>query len=174
VRGTHNRSSGGGGSTYNPPGLLDIPDEILQQSNAQQLIKQAVANARNLQSKVPGATKANSKEIVELLNGTKRVLETRGIGEEFLRRAMDELTDQIKRQNDMLAKADTIRRIRVGGGDFSAIANVPINSKSGVSVGGANGPISVALDVNGTVFSPAQLQQFADMVAASLKRQLAS
>ena len=165
---------GGGGSTYNPPGLLDIPQEILQQSNAQQLIKQAVANARNLQSKVPGATKANQKEIVELLNGTKRVLETRGIGEEFLRRAMDELTDQIKRQNDMLAKADTIRRIRVGGGDFSAIANVPINSKSGVSVGGVNGPISVALDVNGTVFSPAQLQQFADMVAASLKRQLAS
>lgn len=167
-------SSGRSGSAYNPPGLLDIPEEILQQSNAQALIRQAIANAKNLQSKVPGATAANKGEIVELLDGTKRILETRGVGEEFLRRAMDELRDEIKRQNDMLSKADTIRRIRVGGGDFSAIANVPINSKSGVSVGGANGPISVALDVNGTVFSPAQLQIFADMVAASLKRQLAS
>ena len=169
------RSGGGGGATpYNPPGLLDIPQEVLGAPNAQTLIQQAIKNARSLQSKVPGATKANQKEIVELLNGTKRVLETRGIGEEFLRRAMDELRDEIKRQNDLLAKADTIRRIRVGGGDFAALANVPLNSKTGVSVGGVNGPISVSLDVNGTVFSPAQLQQFADMVAASLKRQIAS
>lgn len=157
---------------YNPPGLLDIPPEVLLQSNGQQLIQQAIQKARNLQSKIPGATGANKSEIVELLNGTKRVLEVRGVGEEFLRRAMDELRDEIKRQNDLLSKADTIRRIRVGGGDFSAIANVPINSKSGVSVGGLGGPISVSLDVNGTVFTPAQLSTFADMVAAALKRQL--
>ena len=162
--------------TVSPPdvSLLDIPEEILNSPNAQQLIKQAISSARGLQALVPGATKQNKTDIVELLNGTKRIMETRGIGEEYLRRALDELRDEIKRQNDLLSKANTIRRIRVGGGDFSAIANVPINSISGVSVGGANGPISVSLDVNGTVFSPAQLQQFADMVAASLKRQLAS
>jgi hypothetical protein len=87
---------------------------------------------------------------------------------------MDELAKQIKRQNDLLAKADVIRRIRVGAGDFAAIANVPVNSKSGVSLGGPNGPINVTLNLNGTVLTPAQFQKFADQIAATLKRQLAN
>lgn len=161
-------------AAYNKPGLLDIPEEIINASNTSQLLQQAIRNARNLQSKIPGETKANKNEIVELLNGTKRILETRGIGEEYLRRAMDELTGEIKRQNDLLSKADTIRRIRVGTGDFSALANVPINSQSGVSVGGPQGPISISLDVNGTVLTPAQFMQFSDMIAASIKRQLSA
>lgn len=162
------------GSAYNKPGLLDIPEEIIKASNTSELLQTAIKNARNLQSIVPGESKANRNDIVELLNGTKRVLETRGIGEEYLRRAMAELTDEIKRQNDLLSKADTIRRVRVGTGSFAALANVPINSQSGVSVGGPQGPISISLDIKGTVLTPAQFAQWADQIAASLKRQLSS
>lgn len=159
---------------YNKPGLLDVPEEILKSADRDKLIREAIKNARNLQAVVPGEAKENRKDIVELLNGTQRLLETRGVGEEYLRRALDELTDQIKRQNDLLTKADTIRRIRVGNGSFSAIANVPMNSISGVSVGGPGGPIDVNLNLNGTVLTPAQFQQFADLVAATIKRQIAS
>lgn len=166
--------SSGSSAAYNKPGLLDIPEEIINSGNYQQLLNKAIANAKSLQSKVPGETKANRKEIVELLNGTKVVLEKRGIGEEYLRRAMDELTDQIKKQNELLQKADIIRRIRVQAGDISALANVPVNSRSGVSVGGPQGPVNVTLNLNGTVLTPAQFSQFADLIAASLKRQLSA
>lgn len=165
-------AGGGGGSSYNKPGLLDIPDEILAQTNYRDIVNQAVQNAKKLQGQVPGETKANRKEIVEILNGTKKVLESRGVGEEYLRRAMDELAAQIKKQNDLLSKADSIRRIRIGAGSFAAIANVPVNSISGVSAAGANGPVNITMNLNGTVLTPAQLGQFADQIAASLKRQL--
>lgn len=164
----------GSKAPYNKPGLLDIPEEILAQPNYRDLIDKAIKNATNLQKKVPGETAENKKDIVELLDGTKNILETRGVGEEYLRRALDELTGEIKKQNDLLSKADKIRRIRVGTGSFAALANVPINSQSGVSVGGPQGPITVSLDVNGTVLTPAQFAQFADMVGASIKRQLAT
>lgn len=159
---------------YNKPGLLDVPEEIVNAANRNQLISQAVAMAKKLQSIVPGEANANKTDIVELLNGTHRLLETRGIGEEYLRRAMDELTEQIKKQNELLTKADTIRRTRVLGGSFAAIANVPVNSLSGVSVGSQQGPIDVQLNLTGQVLTPAQFAQFADLVAAAIKRQLAA
>jgi hypothetical protein len=82
---------------------------------------------------------------------------------------MDELTAQIKKQNELLTKADTIRRIRVGMGDFAAIANVPMNSKSGISTGGAGQPINVNLNINGQVLTPAQFTQLANQIAAAIK-----
>lgn len=159
---------------YNKPGLLDIPEELLKQPNFQELLRQAVANARNLQGTFPGEVKENKDDIVALLNGTQKILQTRGIGEEYLRRALDELTEQVKKQNEFLTKADTIRRIRVGGVDFASLANVPVNTKTGVSLGGPQGPINVSLNLNGTVLTPAQFAQFADMVAAAIKRQIAA
>jgi hypothetical protein len=166
---------GGGGSSSGPSvSLLDIPDEFHDsQRTVGSLLKEAVKNARNLQSKIPGETKANRKEIVAILDGTKKVLQTRGVGEDYLRRAMEELAKQIQRQNDLLAKANGIRRIRVGGGDFSAIANLPVNTTSGISLAG-QGNVNVTLNLNGTVLTPAQFSQFADQIAAALKKQLAS
>lgn len=172
--GSGSRGGGGGSTAYNKPGLLDIPDEFHNADRSvASLLKEAVANAKSLQSKIPGETKANRKEIVAILDGTKKLLQTKGIGEEYLRRAMEELAAQIKRQTDLLAKADTIRRIRVGGGDFSAIANVPVNKTTGISLAGSNA-INVTLNLNGTVLTPAQFAQFANQIAAALKRQLAS
>jgi TP901 family phage tail tape measure protein len=181
-----------GGAT-NKPGLLDIPKEFIDQSsletirkgilspeakaagytNLNDILQRAVKSARGLQSLVPGEDKANKQEIVELLSGTKRILETRGVGEEYLRRALDELAEQIKKQNDLLDKANQIRRIRVGAGDFAAFANVPLNTRTGVSVGGPEGPISINLNINGQLLTPAQFSQLADQIGAALKRQLA-
>jgi len=71
----------------------------------------------------------------------------------------------------LLAKADIVRRIRVGAGDFAAIANVPVNSRTGLSLGGANA-INITLNLNGTVLTPAQFDNFANQIGAAIKRQL--
>jgi hypothetical protein len=181
-------------TTTNKPGLLDIPKEFIDQSTLESirkgiltpetvaglgftdiksLLQEAIKRARSLQSLVPGEDKANKNEIVELLSGTQRILETRGVGEEYLRKALEELTTQVKKQNDLLDKANTIRRIRVGAGDFAAFANVPLNTRTGVSVGGPEGPISINLNINGQLLTPAQFSQLADQIGAALKRQLA-
>lgn len=163
----------GGGAAPPKPGLLDIPKDLIDLPNFKALLSGAVKTARGLQHLIPGEDKANAKNIVELLNGTKRVLETRGVGEEFLRRALDELSNNIKKQNDLLSKADTIRRIRVGSGDFAAFANVPLNSKTGVSVGGPQGPISINIALNGQLVTPAQFEALANSIGAALKKQIA-
>ena len=162
--------AGRGGSAYNKPGLLDVPEEFKgQDRSVASLLAEAVKNARKLQSQVPGETKANRKEIVAILDGTKKVLQTKGIGEEYLRRAMEELTNEIKKQNDLMLKTDQISRIRVGAGSFAAIANVPV-SAMGISTGGPGQPINVNLNVNGQILTPAQLEQLANLIAAQIKK----
>jgi TP901 family phage tail tape measure protein len=176
-------SGGPGGSaptTKAPkgPGLdvstIDIPDAIATAYNRDALIQEAIRRAKALQAKIPGAAKEASNDIVELLKGTQRILEVRGVKDDLLRRALEELADIEKKRLEFETKADTIRRIRVGSGSFAAIANVPVNTQTGVSLGGAQGPINISLNLNGTVLTPAQLAQFADLVAAALKRQIAN
>lgn len=168
--------SGSGGSTAKT-GLdvseLDIPEEILQSPQMQELIRQAIANATKLQSQIPGATKDAKNDLVVLLDGLTKVMQVHGVKSEYLSKALDALAEVERKRLEFDTKADTIRRIRVGAGDFSAIANVPVNSTSGVSLGGAEGPINITLNLNGTVLTPAQLAQFADLVAGALKRQIA-
>lgn len=169
-------TSGGGGGSGSGGGpdvsTLDLPDEIANATNRSALIRQAIKRARALQRKIPGAQKEGRNDIVELLKGTQRVLEVRGVKDDLLRRALEELADIEKKRLEFETKADTIRRIRVGAGDFSAIANVPLNSKTGVSLGSPNGPINVTLNLNGTLLTPAQFAAFADKIAAALKRQI--
>jgi TP901 family phage tail tape measure protein len=176
--GSGSKSKGGGSSKKKGAGsdvsTLDIPEEILNAPNSAALIQEAIKRARALQGKIPGANAAARNDIVELLKGTQRILEVRGVKDDLLRKALEELADIEKKKLEFETKADTIRRIRVGAGDFAAIANVPVNSKTGVSLGGANGPINVTLNINGTILTPAQLAQFADLVAAALKRQIAN
>lgn len=152
---------------------LDLPDEIANSANRSALIQEAIKRAKALQSKIPGATKEAKNDIVELLKGTQRILEVRGVKDDLLRKALNELAEIEKKKLEFETKADTIRRIRVGAGDFSAIANVPVNSRTGVSLGSPSGPVNVTLNLNGTILTPAQLSQFADLIAASLKRQIA-
>lgn len=152
---------------------LDIPEEILQSPQMQELIRQAIANATKLQSQIPGATKDAKNDLVVLLDGLTKVMQVHGVKSEYLSKALDALAEVERKRLEFDTKADTIRRIRVGAGDFSAIANVPVNSTSGVSLGGAEGPINITLNLNGTVLTPAQLAQFADLVAGALKRQIA-
>lgn len=169
--------TGSSGSTTSAPtidlGTLDIPEEIAEAINKDALIQQAIINARALQNTLPGENQEASNDIVALLEGTKNLLEVRGVKEEYLRKALEELADIERKRLEFETKADQIRRIRVGAGDFSAIANVPLNSQTGVSVGSPN-QINVTLSVNGTILTPAQLSQFADLVGAALKRQIAS
>ena len=168
--------SGSGGSGSSGPGKdvseLDLPEEIADAPNRSALIREAIRRARALQRKIPGASKEGRNDIVELLKGTQRILEVRGVKDDLLRRALEELAEIEKKRLEQEQKADTIRRIRVGNGDFAAIANVPVNSRTGISLGGPEGPINITLNLNGTVLSPAQFQQFADQIAAALKRQI--
>ena len=92
----------------------------------------------------------------------------------LLRRALEELADIEKKRLEFETKADTIRRVRVGAGGFSAIANVPLNSRTGVSLGGAEGPINVSIGLTGQILTPAQMSQLAELIAASIKRQIAA
>jgi TP901 family phage tail tape measure protein len=169
-------SSSGSKKQKTPPDVstLDIPEEILNAANRDALIQEAIKRAKALQSKIPGANAEAKNDIVELLKGTQRILEVRGVKDDLLRRALEELAEIERKKLEFETKADTIRRIRVGGGDFSALANVPLNSKTGISLGG-EGNINITLNVNGSgIATPAQLQQLADMIAASLKRQIAN
>lgn len=167
-------SSGRGGGGGPNVGLLDLPEEIANAVNRDALIKEAIKRATALQSKIPGATKEAKNDIVELLQGTQRILEVRHVKEELLRKALEELADIEKKKLDFETKADTIRRIRVGAGDFSAIANVPMNAATGVSVGGPQGPITVNLGISGQILTPAQFDQLANKIASYLKRQIAA
>jgi TP901 family phage tail tape measure protein len=174
--GANNKSGGGGGGGggSNKPGLLDIPEEFKTDPNrtVSELIAVSIKNAKDLQSKIPGETKANRNAVVAILDGTKKLKETKGIGEEYLRRAMEELTAEIKKQNDLLLKTDKISQIRVGAGSFAAIANVP-TSAMGISTGGPGQPVNVNLNVNGQILTPAQLDQLANLIAAQIKAGMA-
>lgn len=168
------KTGGGGGGTKTTIGELDIPDEWKDAGiNIGEYVKKAVEWAKKYQSQIPGADKEHAKDLVAVMLDNKRVLLQKGIAEEYMRKAIQELTDQIKKQNDLLSKADTIRRIRVGAGDFAALANVPMNSQTGVSVGSSEGPISINLDINGQLLTPAQFDELANKVAAALKSKLA-
>lgn len=161
------------------PGLLDLSPDILKSeqeglSQQPQDIATIIRNARNLQAKIPGQVKRDKDSIVEILDGTKRIAEVRGVSEELLRKSMDELADIEKKRLDFDTKADAIRRIRVGSGSFAAIANVPFNNQSGVSVGGPNGPVNVNLNMSGQVLTPAQFDVLANRIAAVIKRQIAT
>jgi hypothetical protein len=165
-------ASSSGGSTAST-GVIDVPDEWKEANvDVSAYLKTAVAWAKKYQHAIPGEDKAHVKDLVAVMDENKRVLLQKGIAEEYLKKAMDELTAQIKKQNDLLSKADTIRRIRVGAGDFAALANVPMNSQSGVSIGGSEGPISVNIDVNGQLLTPAQMDQLVEKVAAAIKAKL--
>lgn len=169
---------GGGGASSGSVGAgldvsqIDLPSELYGQ-NQTSLIKEAVKRARALQKTIPGASKEASNDVVSILKGTQNLLTVRGVKDDLLRRALEELAAVEKKRLEFETKADTIRRIRVGGGDFSAIANVPVNSTTGISLGGSQGPINVTLNLNGTILTAAQLAQFGDLVASSLKRQIA-
>lgn len=176
-------SSGGGGGSGGGAGrsraragkdvsTIDLPDEIADAANRDKLIREAIRRARKLQDKIPGENKEAKNDIVELLKGTQRILEVRGVKDDYLRKALEELAEVEQKRLEQETKADTIRRIRVGGGDFAAIANVPVNSRTGISLGGPEGPINITLNLNGTVLTPAQFAQFADQIAAALKKQL--
>jgi hypothetical protein len=171
------RSPGGGGGGSRRSGKdygeLDLPEELSDLPNRDSLIAQAIRNARALQKKIPGASKEAKNDVVTILDGMKKLETVRGVREDLLRRALEDLANIEKKRLEFETKADMIRRIRIGSGDFSAIANVPVNTKTGVSLGGPNGPVNITLNLNGTVLTPAQFAEFANLIAAALKRQLA-
>jgi hypothetical protein len=166
-------SSGSSAADKATIGALDVPEEWKTAGvDINQYMKEAIAWAKKYQSGIPGENKEHLTDLVAVMDGNNRILLQKGIAEEYMRKAMDNLTEEIKKQNDLLAKADTIRRIRVGAGDFAALANVPINKTSGLSIGGPQGPITVSLNVTGQILTPAQLQQLANMIAAGLGKNI--
>jgi hypothetical protein len=170
-------STSSSGGTKGTTSNLDIPDEWKKYSQSsgisvKSMLLDAVAWAKKYQSSIPGANKEAKDDLVAVMDGNTRVLLQRGLKEEYLRKAIENQTEAIKKLTDELSKADMISRIRVGAGDFAAMANVPLNSKSGVSVGGPQGPVSVNLDINGQLLTPAQFDILANKIAAALKSQL--
>lgn len=143
-----------------------LTDEQRKVSDPQALVKQAYQDALKLQAQIPGEKKRDKNDTVVVFDGLQKIFKARGISEELLRKALDNLTGQMAKAND---KADVVRRIRVGAGDFSAIANVPVNSTSGVSIANQN-QINVILNLNGANLTPAQFAQLADLIAASIAR----
>lgn len=170
--GTSPPSSISGSSGSKPSRTVDtlyLTEEQAAFSNdPRALIKQAYQDALKLQAQIPGEEKRNRRNTVIVFDELNRIFKARGVSEELLRRALDNLTGEMEKAN---SKADTIRRIRVGAGDFSAIANVPVNSATGVSVG-ANNQINVTFNLNGTNLTPAQFAKFADMIGAEIARRL--
>lgn len=161
-------SSGGGGGTPRSVDTIYLTEEQREVADPQALVKEAYKKALELQSQIPGEEKRNRKNTVIVFDEFNRIFKARGVSEELLRRALDELTDEVRKQNE---KADVVRRIRVGAGDFSAIANVPVNSQTGVSIAG-NNQINVTFNLNGTNLTPAQFEKFANMIGAEIARRL--
>jgi len=163
-------STGGAGKDT---GVIDIPEEWKTANvDVSAYLQRAIAWAKKYQSAIPGENKEHAKDLVAVMLDNKRIWLQLGLSQEVLNKGIGLLTDEIKKQNDLLSKADTIRRIRVGAGDFAALANVPMNSKSGVSIGDSQGPISVNIDVNGQLLTPAQMDQLVEKVAAAIKAKL--
>jgi len=161
---------GGGGGTKAPIGSIDLPKEWKNQATpVKALVQQAVEWAKKYQAAIPGEDKEHKKDLVAVMMGNTRVLLQRGIAEEYLKKAIDALTDEMKKANDT---ADMVGRIRIGAGDFAAMANVPFNSKTGISVGGEGNAMAVNVNINGQILTPAQMDQLADHIAAALRPKL--
>lgn len=151
------------------PGEIYLPEEVTKRGPdfVKSFVAQAVKDAAKIQSQVPGADKKYKDTLVAIFNGLQRVLLQRGIAEEYLTKAINENTEQLRLANE--TKADTINRIRIGYGSFAALANVPMNAKSGISVGGPQGPITISLNINGQVLTPAQWDQIIGKALSELK-----
>ena len=175
LSGTQNQStskssgSSGGSTAASVAGTVEIPQAWIDSgANIQELMKKAIAWAEKYQKAVPGAEAAAKGDIVAVMEGNTRVMLTRNVSESALSAGIAANTAAVNKQNDLLSKADTIRRIRVGSGDFAALANVPTNSKTGVSVGGPQGPITVNLNITGQILTPAQTLQIGNAIAAAI------
>lgn len=161
-------SGGGSSGPRRTTDTLYLSEEQSNVADPQALVRQAYRDALKLQSQIPGEEKRNRRNTVIVFDEMNRIFKARGVSEELLRRALDNLTDEMKK---MTEKADVVRRIRVGAGDFSAIANVPVNSTTGVSVAG-NNQINITFNLNGANLTPAQFERFADMIGAEIARRL--
>lgn len=174
----------GGGTSYGQfpsaakatpaAGTLYLPEPELRNANidATAFAKDVYSDALKLQAQIPGEAKRNKDAIVVIFDDLKKVLQTKGVSEELLRKALDMNTAELKKLNE--TRADMISRIRVQNGSFAALASVPINSNSGISVGSAKGPITINLNINGQVLTPATSEVFASQTAAKLGQYLLS
>lgn len=166
-------SAGGAGSSAKSASAVEVPQEWLTAGvDVSSYLKQSIAWAKKYEAAIPGATEAAKGDIVAVMEGNTRVLLANNVSSGDVSKGMAAMTAALKANTDLLAKADTIRRIRVGSGDFAALANVPLNTASGVSIGGPQGPITVSLNVNGQILTPAQMAQLVDMVAAAINRHM--
>jgi len=155
------------------PSTVEIPQQWIDtKMNIMDTMNKAIAWAKKYEAAIPNATAASKNDVVAVMEGNTRVLLKVGLSADALGKGMAAQTDAIKANTDVLTKADTIRRIRVGAGDFAALANVPTNAASGVSVGSPQGPITISLNITGQVLTKAQMDQLGNAVAAGLGSQI--
>lgn len=166
--GTFTPYSSTGTTTKATTDTLYLSDEQEKLADPLALVKQAYQDALKLQAQIPGETKANKLNTVLVFDELQKIFTAKGVSEELLRKALDNLTEQMNIANQ---KANIVKRIRVGAGDFSAIANVPVNSSTGVSVGSQN-QINITFNLNGTALSPANFTLLANMIGAEIARRL--
>ena len=155
------------------PSTVEIPQQWIDtKMNIMDTMNKAIAWAKKYEAAIPNATAASKGDVVAVMEGNTRVLLKVGLSADALSKGMAAQTDAIKANTDVLTKADTIRRIRVGAGDFAALANVPTNAASGVSVGSPQGPITISLNITGQVLTKAQMDQLGNAVAAGFGNQI--
>jgi len=165
--------TGGGGVSSTPTGAANGPDQSILDigdlSSAQ--LQQAIQIALQLQSKIPGATKEASDDIITIIKDAAFLREVRGLDENLLRIAIEELTQQMDEANRLeaarLQQEALLSNLVVNAGPLSALISQPtlfglggqLSSGSGLNFDPTQGNfvINVPVELNG--LEPALLQQ---------------
>jgi hypothetical protein len=129
-----------GSAAAAPKGQRSIID-VGELSTAQ--VQQAIQMAIALQNSIPGAAKDAANEFISLLRDAKLVRNLKGVDNRLLQEAIDQLTEEMKKANE-LAKAETAitKNLQVNAGPFAALVSQPF-------LFGAGGDIA-----NGVGFDP--------------------
>lgn len=162
----------GGGGGVTSTGTAAGPDQSILDigtlSNAQ--LQQAIQMAFALQGKIPGATKEAADDIITIIKDAAFLKEVRGLDENLLKIAIEELTQQMEEANRLeaarLQQEALLSNLVVSAGPLSALISQPtlfgvggqLASGSGLNFDPTQGNfiINVPVELNG--LEPAKLQ----------------
>ena len=142
------------------------------------LIPQMIEIARRLRNRIPGERRATRDELVSLIKDARFIQNVRGIDQSLLREALDRLTKQIERQNELeeaKARRDAIlRNTVVNAGPLSALISGPtrfgvggnLATETGLNFNPSRGNFVINVPVELKGLQPAALQQLIYQIIA--------
>lgn len=164
-----------GAGTAPAPNIFDIGDF------PEEDLAKAIALALRLQGSIPGADAAAKDEILNIIGDAEFLRQVKGLDDELLRKAIEELTD-IERARLELEKANAniLSNVVVNQGPLSSLVSQPtifgvggsIVNGNGLNFDPSNG--SITINVGGITttsnLTPAQLQaQIYDAISRALR-----